>query len=104
MQKVLIKDLKQKMTRVLANGRETGNLLETKHPAKRILSLRLVESFLAPVVVFASLVRVRQSFVGIVDLLKLFQCYFVAGVFVGMVLEGELAVCLFDFSCSCILL
>ena len=61
------------------------------------LAVALVKTRLAELIVLLALIRVGKHGVGLGDLLELFLGLLIAGVFVGMVFEGQLAVGFFDF-------
>ena len=64
---------------------------------------RGIERRMTELIVFCLFIGIRKHLVCLVGFLKLFLCYLIAGIGVGMILLCQLVICLFDRSRICVL-
>src|SRR5439155_4550048 len=72
-------------------------IMEAAAPKTSAGARARIEGSMAVLVVSSPRLRIAQGFVGFAQFLEFFLGGFVAGIFVGMILEGHLAIGLFDF-------
>ena len=72
-------------------------IMEAAAPKTSAGARARIEGSMAVPVVSGPRLRIAQGFVGFAQFLEFFLGGFVAGIFIGMILEGQFAIGLFDF-------